>query len=75
MALVAKDEGDLAELASSHQGSIALSGNNLATTLCNLLIRLTCENDPLWLSSTGMNDVDLKRAGIGRGDKPVVNSL
>lgn len=74
MALVAKDESDLAELASSLQSPGSSSDNELVTTLSHFLNTLTCENDPLWLMSAGLNDAEMKKVGIGKGDKVAVSN-
>ncbi|KAJ3558253.1 hypothetical protein NM688_g1032 [Phlebia brevispora] len=72
-ALVAKDESDLAALALSLQTPESHStSNELVTVLCGMLAKLTCDNDPLWLTSAGLDDAEMKKAGIGKGDKAAV---
>lgn len=81
-ALVAKDVTDLADLASSSSSPRVQSHstseletrpkNDLVTVLYGMLAELSYENDPLWLVSAGLNDSELKRAGVGKGDKVVV---
>ena len=59
-ALVSKDPLDLSDLASK---------SDFVTTMFRLLKTLDRDNDPLWLISCGMNDIELKRAGLSKSEK------
>ena len=59
-ALVSKDPFDLSELASK---------SDFVATMYQLLNTLHREDDPLWLFSCDMNDIELKRAGVSKSEK------
>lgn len=63
-ALVSKDSLDLSELASK---------SDFLSVMYRLLRNLDRENDPLWLISCGLNDVELKRSGVAKSEKTLVS--
>lgn len=63
-ALVAREPRDLPEL---------VDKSDFVQTLFDMLGTLNKNNDPLWLISCGLNDIELKRAGLVRVDKSLVS--
>lgn len=63
-ALVAREPRDLSEL---------YEKPDFIDVLLNFLGSLDKSNDPLWLISCGLGDVELKRAGVTKADKILVS--
>ena len=68
-ALVAKNPSDLADLAERTHAAGAV---DFVESLFGLL---DYEKDPLWLISAGLNDTELRQAGIAKGDKASVSFI
>jgi hypothetical protein len=63
-ALIARDPVELLELTARP---------DFIDKLYYMLGNIDRSNDPLWLISSGLPDISLKRAGIGRTEKPTVS--
>lgn len=70
-ALVAKDPIDLADLAQRPTSKY----NDFTRVLFALLEQLDLSNDPLWLTSAGLSDAELKQAGFAKIDVTTVSPL
>ncbi|KAI0795425.1 hypothetical protein C8Q75DRAFT_449637 [Abortiporus biennis] len=66
--LLSKDPRDLSDLATK-------ADSDFASTLLHLLDTLTRDTDPLWLIECGLNDAELKRAGIGKLERANLQNL